>query len=467
MGDAVRSTRRRVRWTTLAILALSSFMPWLAADGRIAPLPFTKITERDETGLTLAVRIPRAALDLRLDADGRRVVSLDFVHNSPITGAPELPAIVLSVAVPETAEIRLSYARSGREVIPGAPVRPAAGVDPLTGKRTRSFDRAVYEGGAIWPEKTLVMERVQIRDSNVVRLLIYPVDFDAATNEIGLTLSWDLRLDFVGDVEADRQDPTMTSAATTAPVVSNPGVKIHVAEPGLVRITRADLQAIGFDPAPVDPRNLEISYRGTPIPCRVTGEDDGNFDVADVVEFYGIAGSGRYSRHNTYWLAEKDSPGLRFASRNVAPAAAPVATTFLHTEHFEEGNTIYTFGRPAQDGDPHFFWKWFEDNPNPPRVTTLSHSAPLPGLSPSSTAFFRAFLAGRTDTAADPDHRVSFHVNGTQVGETLWNGKTFHTAEVPFDPALLLGSVNAFRMDYVPITIPDIYYLDWFEIVYP
>jgi len=464
---------------TFAVFALSSLLPWLAVagdatidiasptPGRITNAPYTKIVEQDDTGLTLAIRIPRSALDLHLDDDGRRVVSLGSVRNSPITGSPDLPVIVISVTVPARTEVRLTDARSRREVVPGAPVRPVAGVDPLTGEQTRLFDRSIYGTGGIWPEETLVMERVRFRESSWVRLLVYPVDFEAATDEIGLRLSWDLRLEFVGEIDSERAGQPTVASLSNLPLTANPGVKIRVAEPGLVRITSGDLQAIGFDPTPIDPRNLEISYRGASIPCRVTGEGDGSFDVTDVIEFYGIPGSGRYSRHNIYWLAEKASPGLRFATRGVAPAAAPVAPTFLHTEHFEEGNTIYTFGRPAQEGDPHFFWKWFEDNPNPPRVTTLAHSSTLPGLSPGATALFRALLSGRTDPVDAPDHRVSFHVNGTQVGEAVWNGKTFRTAEIPFDPALLVGGMNDFRLDYVPISFPDIYYLDWFEIVYP
>jgi hypothetical protein len=469
-------TSGRARWITFAILAT---VPWLASAGdRVdpasvpttnghRPAPFTQIATQDDTGLTLAIRIPRSALELHPDADEHRVVSLASVHHSPIPGAPELPVIVISVAVPLDAEIRVNDARSKREIVPGPPVRPVAGVDPLSGERTRNLDRTLYQGSAIWPERTLVVERARVRDLSVVRLLVYPVDFDPTTNEIGLTLSWDIRLDFVEGNAPTSSQKAAASTVRAAALVANPGVKVLVAEPGLVRITSADLQAIGFDPAPVDPRNLEISYRGVPIPCRVTGESDGSFDVTDAVEFYGIPGSGRHSRHNVYWLAEKDSPGLRLATRDAAPTSAPIASTFLHTEHFEEGNTIYTFGRPAEEGDPHFFWKWFEDNPNSPRVTTFTHSSSLPGLSSGPTAFFRALLSGRTDTAGDPDHRVRFTVNGTQIGDTVWDGKAFHTAEIPFDPALLVGGSNDFRLDYVSIAVPDIYYLDWLEIVYP
>ena len=82
-------TSRRARWITFAILAT---VPWLASAGdRVdpalgpttnghRPAPFTRIATQDDTGLTLAIRIPRSALELHSDVDGHRVVSLASVH---------------------------------------------------------------------------------------------------------------------------------------------------------------------------------------------------------------------------------------------------------------------------------------------------------------------------------------------------------------------------------------------------
>jgi hypothetical protein len=111
---------------------------------------------------------------------------------------------------------------------------------------------------------------------------------------------------------------------------------------------------------------------------------------------------------NVYWLEERGESGLRFATRDAAPGAGTAAVRFTDTGHFEEANTIYSFGEPAAEGDPHFFWIWFEPIAVAPRVTTFTHAAPLPGLDPTGAeAVFRALFSGRSDTAADPDHSPS------------------------------------------------------------
>ena len=496
-------------------LATLALIAWRASAGpahaAIAPedeggkSAFVRVVAQDLGGASLEVRIPPSALHVELGWDGLRRVGIDGLQAIHSPGKPELPVVIVALGVPEGARVSTSYVVSPDAIVPGAPVAPAEAVDPIGGARRRLADPLVYEGRAPWPAERVFVEEVRFRSLRLARVTIHPARYDPATHDLLLSHAFDIRIEFQGGIGFGARgrafDPLerriieralwngasvlsrrippesreMQPLADAAPrprtrfLAHNPGVKIHVASPGLVRITRADLESIGFDPGPVEPRNLELSFRGVPVPCRVKGEDDGRFDVGDVIEFYGAPGSGRFSRESVYWLAEKDTAGMRFPWRPAVPAGAPVVGSFLHTERFEAGESIYTFGDPAQEGDPHFFWIWFEDNPYPPRVTSFTYEANLPDVAGSPNAsILRAFFAGRSDPPDDPDHRVRFLVNGVEVGESTWNGRTFHLAEIPFDTALLeSGGANAFRFDYVPISLPDSYYLDWFEVAYP
>lgn len=467
----------------------------------VDPARYIRLAETT-SGLVISVRIPPAALKVAIDSDGRRTVSIAGVPSVMVPGQPELPVLVVGVALPEGPPVELSHRARGEESASGPPVRPVPGLDPRDTAR-REMDPRIYALGTAWPQQPVVIEELHYRELRIARLLIYPVRYDPAAGEVLIAPEMDVRLQFSAPAVAQdapglspaerrvasrllngdrllrrtgfgtRGAGTREAAQAAEPGsgtrgASNPGVKIRVAAEGLVRVTRAALAALGFDPATVDPRNLQLSYRGTPLPCRVTGEADGVFDAADVIEFFGFPNAGRYSRESVFWLEERDVPGLRYPTRAVPPASAPLAPHFQHVERFEQGNSIYTFGDPAQEGDPHFFWVFFEDNPNPPRVTTFTHNAQLPGRDATGTnGLFRVLLSGRTDSPANPDHRVRFFVNGSQIGETTWNGQSFHTAELPFDASLLVAGTNAFRLDYVPITFPDIYYMDWIEIGYP
>ena len=366
----------------------------------------------------------------------------------------------------------------------------------------REPDPVIYSRQTAWPEEAVEIEEVRFRDLRLARVLVYPARYDPASRQVLLADWIRVRIDFSGggasrapagrwgaleDRIADRsllnretvqafrsvrtrpQRRLENAVATPPPAPLNPGVKIRVGREGLVRVTRAELQALGFDPTGVDPRNLELSHRGTPVPCRVPGEADGSFDAGDAVEFYGVPGAGRFSDETVYWLQESGQPGLRFPQGETHSGSGPVASTFPHVEHYEDANDIYRFGDPAQEGDPHFFWAWFEDNPNPPRVTTLVRTATLPGLDTSGDkdSLFRVFFAGRSDPPDAPDHHVRFSVNGTEIGETTWDGIQFHSVEITFDSDLLTTGNNEFRIDFVFIAFPDSYYLDWFEIEYP
>ncbi len=488
------------RGLAASVLALALASVTASADAGSRHL---KIVHEDAQGIRLSVTIPEDAVTVGTTVDGSRTVTIDGLDPWLEPGTPQLPSIVVSIAIPEGPEPRYSYQLGPLVGHEGRPVYSAVA-------ETAEIDEALpaepphlrVRRDAPWPAQPVSMELLRYRGLRIARLRIHPVIWNAGEERIEITRSIDLQVDFGASRGFARMPPAGPEARiarrgilnhrTLAQVDSRPapesvappkgglvlpvrpGVKVRVAEEGLYRVTRSQLAGAGFEIDAVDPRNLQVSFRGQPIPCRVTGEDDGVFGSQDELEFYGFPNSrdfpsnSRFSSENVFFIDEMPSPGLRFPTRSAPPGTASVPDVFPETIHFEEGNDIYTLGAPAQVGDPHYYWVWFEDNPNPPRVTTKTHSASLPGLEVTSyPARFRALFFGRTDTIGDPDHSVRLRVNGTVIGETSWNGRTFHTADFPFDGTLFQAGANAFRIDYQEIAFPDAYYLDWIEIEYP
>ncbi|MEK0440508.1 MAG: hypothetical protein RLZZ504_1424, partial [Bacteroidota bacterium] len=82
-------------------------------------------------------------------------------------------------------------------------------------------------------------------------------------------------------------------------------VQVEIGKTGMYRITKAELQSMGFDLSNADPRNFQIfgiQGQGLPemnsaevrsqapqIPCEVLGESDGVWDDLDAVYFFGQA----------------------------------------------------------------------------------------------------------------------------------------------------------------------------------
>lgn len=140
-------------------------------------------------------------------------------------------------------------------------------------------------------------------------------------------------------------------------------VQIEIGKTGMYRITKAELQSMGFDLSNADPRNFQIfgiQGQGLPemnsaevrsqapqIPCEVLGESDGVWDDLDAVYFFGQAAKDwefnqvEYQHTNNFYsnktylvIGHGTVPGLRVMPQKTAIGA--VSTTF-------KGSQVYYF----------------------------------------------------------------------------------------------------------------------------
>src|SRR4029077_13321801 len=69
-------------------------------------------------------------------------------------------------------------------------------------------------------------------------------------------------------------------------------LKMSVADDGIYRISRTDFTSAGVNTATVDPRTVKVYNKGTELPVYFEGEQDGTFDAADFLDFYGMRNYG-------------------------------------------------------------------------------------------------------------------------------------------------------------------------------
>ncbi|MDA0194341.1 MAG: C25 family cysteine peptidase [Bacteroidetes bacterium] len=69
--------------------------------------------------------------------------------------------------------------------------------------------------------------------------------------------------------------------------------KISLAESGIYRITQNDLLNVGFPVSSVDPRRIQLFYRGIEQAVILDGQQDEIFDPTDFIEFYGQRNDGQ------------------------------------------------------------------------------------------------------------------------------------------------------------------------------
>jgi hypothetical protein len=138
-------------------------------------------------------------------------------------------------------------------------------------------------------------------------------------------------------------------------------VQLEISRSGMYKITKADLQAMGFDLSNSDPRNFRIygiQGQGLPsmngsfirsespqIACEIEGETDGVWNDGDAVIFYGQAAKDwefdrvEYKHYNNFYSSKVNllvghgtSPGKRVLAQKTALGA--VSTTFKGVQSY-------------------------------------------------------------------------------------------------------------------------------------
>lgn len=132
--------------------------------------------------------------------------------------------------------------------------------------------------------------------------------------------------------------------------------KVLVTAPGMQQITGQMLAAAGFDFNTADPTRLQLHHNGVEVALQIEGLVGGKLSATSLLRFYAPQVGNRWNARETYWLAQRESAGLRMTSRSVAPGAAPVRSTALETGTWE-AYQFYDSRYAGFDGDHWFHQK--------------------------------------------------------------------------------------------------------------
>ncbi|OGV06284.1 MAG: hypothetical protein A2499_15750 [Stygiobacter sp. RIFOXYC12_FULL_38_8] len=219
-----------------------------------------------------------------------------------------------------------------------------------------------------------------VRNLPVQTIKVYPVQFDAASNQIKIYNKIVFRVNLASSSTGKTlvNDVTLSSLIVNWPVAKNWGVqqqsrlqkvsnsvladgtwfRFETNEEGIYKIDRTFLQNLGVDVNALDPRTIKIyGYGGAPLPedlsktnnkglienaIKIIGEEDGKFDAADYVLFYArptdfweynkdyralMRTKNFYSKKNYYWLTFGNTTGKRIADK----ASLNVSNSFPQT----------------------------------------------------------------------------------------------------------------------------------------
>ena len=257
-------------------------------------------------------------------------------------------------------------------------------------------------------------------------------------------------------------------------LAGQPGVKLGIERAGWYRVGQPALVAAGLDPS-VHPRALRLVVDGVEQALQVTGSVDGRFDPADAIEFYGDGVDTAYTGTRVYWLEAGAQAGqrVRVAAGRVGPVRGDAgraprgswpegrvglgrdvwlgglagqatgtaqATSFWGTLE-QKARSIYFAALRNGEAENWFgplVWAFPTD-----LVLTLAHLDPAA----PSAATLEVTLQGVTrDDAVNPDHTVTVRVNGTAVGDLLFDGRNQGVQTFAVPHALLLEGANTVQL---------------------
>ncbi|MEK6299798.1 MAG: C25 family cysteine peptidase [Acidobacteriota bacterium] len=207
-------------------------------------------------------------------------------------------------------------------------------------------------------------------------------------------------------------------------------VKVSVRREAWYRVTQADLLAAGFN-AKVDPQMLQMHVDGRQIPISVIT----NQKQISAVDFYGRGIDASYTDARVYWLVAGTQPGLRVPQ--VKGEGYPTSSrSFFYTVERKD-RTIY-FSSLRNGEKENFFGAVIASSPVD---QTLNLQHVVQGA--TGQAQLEVSLQGVTQLP----HRVWAYLNGTFVGELMFNGQAQGVAKLPVSQTLLREGDNQVRFE--------------------
>jgi hypothetical protein len=223
--------------------------------------------------------------------------------------------------------------------------------------------------------------------------------------------------------------------ATQRRLAAQAGVKIGVDRPGWYRVTQPELIAAGLDPQAA-PQMLRLFAEGVEQAIAVTGAQGGRFDAGGAIEFYGTGLDTPYTATRTYWLIAGDRAGRRMAVHAAPAGRAPSssASSFPFTLQQKE-RSIY-FASLRNGDEENWFGAFIYEEPTDLTLEVANDAG--------GAAELEIALQGVTAVAdVTPDHRVGVRVNGTEVGEVVFDGQAVGVQTFAVPAGTLVEGANA------------------------
>jgi hypothetical protein len=241
----------------------------------------------------------------------------------------------------------------------------------------------------------------------------------------------------------------------TDPRPNRGSLKIEISSPGIYRVSGSDFSEAKINLSNINPDTFQMFHRDQDIPIIVSSADTA-WDASDYVEFYAAGIDNQFTGTDVYWLYWNGITGKRMTWVNGAVSeTSPDLQTFTETQTIEENHLLWTQTPNAPEAD-YWFWEKF----TAPQSAAYTFDLPSP-VSNAGQASVSVLFQGASNT----DHRTNITLNGHDLEEAAWSGKSQFIQEMPITNNLLTGSRNQLTIESAA-GIGDVLYLNNIEIKY-
>ena len=469
-----------------------------------------RLLSRDQSGWTFAVQaVPRPLSHVVIGGNSYTVFSGEPQERNALPGSPYLPAEPLSIGVPFDAVITADLVDPVYEDTKGMLVAPVPSYR-LTKEHEAvaeyALDNRAYSRDAYLPSTTLVVDPpFVLRQQRICTIHLAPYQYNAARKSLRRLVSGTLRVRYTGGTakaaaqrtSKNENDPGFEDVYRSlvanyaeargwraparnvagAPIDSTGSwfetgrryLRIPVARDGWYVISQQLMQNAGLNMSLYGEADVRLFAGGQSVPFF--------FRPDTSIEFYGVQRRGDttaydfYSDTSMYWLTFQGRGTPLPMRTGTAPAGSPTsAVSFVHTvRHFEQNTDYYEGTGDAEitqngpvDGEG-WVWSYFYPNTTTSFPFTLDHLVIVPG----DSAYLTIKLFSTTLHYNTPDHIARFWVNDSLAGEVQFIGRTRGFVRVAIPPGWLKEGSNSLKITSVATpSVPNQFYLDWFEVEY-
>ncbi|MEA1867254.1 MAG: C25 family cysteine peptidase [Thermodesulfobacteriota bacterium] len=449
-----------------------------------------RIISMNNNEIILELTLPQFEMETVQGPDGtyQKVLLHGWAKTSRV-GYPELPLNAVLLQVPEEGAIDIGVLECVYETMPGCQIYPVPRLGLSDrGEPTTEFvkDADAYNASEFFPKgPATIGSRSVLRGTSSARLEIYPFQWNAMTKELRYYKKIRIMVQFEnlsiqssiinhqssitnaafdklkqGTIINYKKGPqdvnfqsTINNQQSTIPPAA---LRIEVREEGIYRLTYGDLIGTG-----IDVTTFQLFNQGNEAAINVVlGSDLGS---EDYVEFYAQAVDNQYTGANVYWLYWEQESGKRIGEidGNVTGAGTKPGS-FEETIHVEENHTMWGDmpGAPEED-------YWFCEKFTAPKSADYAFDIPSPDTT-AAKATVKVCFRGKSTATPHPNHHTLIYLNGTSIGDALWDGNIAYVQEMTVSPGDLLDGTNTLKVECRGDTgaVVDIVYFNWIEVEY-